>query len=73
MVPDQRDHLLLTADGRLVSELVEPSRLKIRRADVELPLVTLPDGSFYKVLRRKLGWFGSSIINSSEMPGDDNP
>ncbi|MCB1232862.1 MAG: NAD(+)/NADH kinase [Verrucomicrobiae bacterium] len=71
LVPDQRDHLLLTADGRLVGELTEPSRLKIRRASAELPLVTLPDGSFYRVLRRKLGWFGSSILNSDELPPED--
>ena len=60
--------MLLTADGRLVSDLKLPARLLIRRAGVELPLVTLPEGSFYRVLRRKLGWFGSSIV--SENDGD---
>ncbi len=71
LVPDQRDHLLLTADGRLIRKLTEPSRLKIRRASAELPLVMLPGGSFYKVLRRKLGWFGSSILNSNDLPPED--
>lgn len=72
LVPSQRDHLLLTADGRPVQELTEPSRLKIRRAAAELPLVVLPDGSFYKVLRRKLGWFGSSILNNNELPDGES-
>ncbi len=71
LVPEQRDELLLTADGRPVRQLTEPSRLSIRRAAVELPLVMLPDGSFYKVLRRKLGWFGSSILNSAELPPEE--
>jgi NAD+ kinase len=70
LVPKQHDQLLLTADGRPVCELNEPSRLRIRRAAFELPLVTLPGGSFYKVLRRKLGWFGSSVVNSDELPPD---
>ncbi|MCB1079443.1 MAG: NAD(+)/NADH kinase, partial [Verrucomicrobiae bacterium] len=70
LVPNQRDQLLLTADGRVVCELNEPSRLRVRRAPFELPLVTLPDGSFYTVLRRKLGWFGSSVVNSEELPPD---
>lgn len=71
LVPEQRDELLLTADGRLVENLEVPARLVIRRAKTELPLVTLPDGSFYRVLRRKLGWFGSSIV-SNGVEGDSS-
>lgn len=66
LVPDQRDQLLLTADGRLVSKLTNASRIKIQRAEFELPLVTLENSSFYRVLRQKLGWFGSSILAEGE-------
>lgn len=70
LAPSQRDELLITADGRVVCEVGPPRRLRIRRASFELPLVTLPGASFYAVLRRKLGWFGSSVVNSGEEPGD---
>lgn len=70
LVPEQRDDLLVTADGRAVCELREPSRVRLRRAKFDLPLVTLPGSSFYAVLRRKLGWFGSSVVNSDEVPPD---
>ena len=73
LVPEQRDELLLTADGRLVENLKVPARLILRRSQTELPLVTLPEGSFYRVLRRKLGWFGSSIVsNGVEKGGNSN-
>lgn len=70
LVPNQTDQLLFTADGRPVCELNEPARIRIARAPFQLPLVTLPGGSFYTVLRRKLGWFGSAVVTGDDLPAE---
>lgn len=60
-VADQRQPLYLTVDGQNIAELCSEASIRITRGEFELPLVTLKDASFFKVLKGKLGWYGSSV------------
>ncbi|MFK5923618.1 MAG: NAD(+)/NADH kinase [Verrucomicrobiota bacterium] len=62
LMPEPRDPLLLSIDGRTVAELNTAADVMIERADFNLPLLALPDASFYDVLHQKLGWFGSTVV-----------
>jgi len=62
LMPEPRDSLLLSIDGRPVAELETSSKVTIERAEFDLPLLTMPDASFYEVLHHKLGWFGSAVV-----------
>ena len=63
-IPVQRDKPLMTADGRLVSEIDGESVVVVRKAPYKVPLVRMPGSSFYRVLQQKLGWSGSSVMKS---------
>lgn len=61
IIADQRDPLYLTADGQAIAEVEKEVRIKITRAEFELPLVSLNGDSFFNVLKGKLGWYGSAV------------
>lgn len=48
--------LVLTVDGQVGRELERDDELQVRRSDVRIPLMRLPDQSFFTTLRRKLHW-----------------
>ncbi len=52
---------VVSADGREGVALEPGDRVIIARSEVCLPLVTLPDLSFYRVLREKMSWAGSNF------------
>lgn len=60
-VPEQRDDLLMMVDGQLVAEFGSRAEVHICRAEFDLPLIQLPDSSFYNVLHQKLGWTGTAL------------
>ncbi len=62
LMPDPRDPLLLSIDGHPVAEIGATAKVRIERAGFNLPLLELPDASFYEVLHHKLGWFGSAVV-----------
>lgn len=66
LLPEQRGQLQASIDGRPVARIDAESTIRIRRAERQLPLILFPGTSFYTVLHKKLGWFGSSIMNSRE-------
>ena len=56
---DRQREATLSADGRDVVELATDSPVTIRRSRRTVKLARLPDSSFFKALRQKLGWMGS--------------
>jgi len=58
-VLDRKREATLSADGRDVVELATDSPVTIRRSRRTVKLARLPDSSFFKALRQKLGWMGS--------------
>lgn len=62
LMSEPRDPLLLSIDGYPVAELETSSKVTIERAEFDLPLISMPDASFYEVLHHKLGWFGSAVV-----------
>lgn len=60
-LPSQRDELLFSVDGQLISQIDQEFRIRVMRAHFDLALVQLPGASFYDVLHQKLGWFGSTV------------
>ena len=66
LLPEQRGMLQVSVDGRPITRIDRETTITIRRAEAELPLILFRDTSFYAVLHRKLGWYGSSIINARE-------
>ncbi len=62
LMPEPRDPLLLSIDGRAVAEIHTDADVMIERAGFDLPLLALPNASFYEVLHQKLGWFGSTVV-----------
>jgi NAD+ kinase len=52
---------LASADGREGITLEAGDRIVIKKSGKCLPLVTLPDLSFYKILREKMRWAGSNL------------
>ena len=65
-IADQRDPLYLTVDGQAIAEAGKETRIRISRADHELPLVMLSDDSFFRVLTGKLNWHGSAVRKNGE-------
>lgn len=62
LMPEPRDALLMSIDGHPVAEIDTTAKVTIERAGFNLPLLAMPDASFYEVLHHKLGWFGSSVV-----------
>lgn len=56
--PTQRDRVYMTIDGQLTIPLNEDSKVEIRRAPFDLPLIAHPEASFFGILRQKLDWSG---------------
>jgi NAD+ kinase len=50
------EHLMLTIDGQVGSELKPGDRVVVRKSDRPVRLVRLPGQSFHSLLRRKLKW-----------------
>lgn len=53
--------LLITADGQTGQTLECGDKIEIQKAEKNIQLITLPDHSYFSVLRQKLGWRGSAI------------
>ena len=53
--------IFLTLDGRKPIHVERGSIITIRRAKKTLPLASLPDASFFSVVRQKLKWSGSNV------------
>ena len=53
--------IFLTLDGRKPIHVERGSVITIRRAKKTLPLASLPDASFFSVVRQKLKWSGSNV------------
>lgn len=53
---DRSAELVLTVDGQEVQPLDPDDEVRVRRSDLAISLVRLPEGSFFATLRRKLGW-----------------
>ena len=51
----------LTLDGRRPIHVERGSTVTIRKAKKTLPLASLPDASFFSVVRQKLKWSGSNV------------
>jgi NAD kinase len=55
------DDLILNIDGGAQWTLSKEKPVTLRRGAWTVPLVTMPDFSFFGVLRQKLQWNGSSV------------
>jgi len=53
--------VFLTLDGRTPIHVERGSTVTIRKAKRTLPLASLPDASFFSVVRQKLKWSGSNV------------
>ena len=53
--------VFLTLDGRKPIHIERESVVTIRKAKKTLPLASLPDASFFSVVRQKLKWSGSNL------------
>lgn len=53
---DPRETLVLTVDGQVGKELAPGDQIRVRRSPIRIPLVRLPEQSFFSTLRRKLNW-----------------
>jgi NAD+ kinase len=53
--------VFLTLDGRKPIHVERGSVVTIRKAKQTLPLASLPDASFFSVVRQKLKWSGSNL------------
>jgi len=53
--------VFLTLDGRKPIHIERGSVVTIRKAKKTLPLASLPDASFFSVVRQKLKWSGSNL------------
>jgi NAD+ kinase len=53
--------VFLTLDGRKPMHVERGSIVTIRKAKKTLPLASLPDSSFFSVVRQKLKWSGSNV------------
>jgi NAD+ kinase len=56
--PPQRDRVFMSIDGQLTIPLTNKTRVEIRRAAFDLPLVGHPEANFFSILRQKLDWSG---------------
>jgi len=53
--------VFLTLDGRKPIHVERGSMVTIRKAKKTLPLASLPEASFFSVVRQKLKWSGSNV------------
>lgn len=53
---DPDEALVLTVDGQVGKELAPGDQIRVRRSPIRIPLVRLPEQSFFSTLRRKLNW-----------------
>lgn len=53
---DPEEALVLTVDGQVGKELAPGDQIRVRRSQIRIPLVRLPEQSFFSTLRRKLNW-----------------
>ncbi|PYI69998.1 MAG: hypothetical protein DMF02_10115, partial [Verrucomicrobia bacterium] len=53
--------VFLTLDGRRPIHVERESTVTIRKAKRTLPLASLPEASFFSVVRQKLKWSGSNV------------
>jgi NAD+ kinase len=53
--------VFLTLDGRKPIHVERGSTVTIRKAKKTLPLASLPEASFFSVVRQKLKWSGSNV------------
>jgi NAD kinase len=53
--------VFLTLDGRKPIHVERGSTVTIRKARKTLPLASLPEASFFSVVRQKLKWSGSNV------------
>ena len=53
--------VFMTLDGRKPIHVERDSIVTIRKAKKALPLASLPDASFFSVVRQKLKWSGSNV------------
>lgn len=53
--------VFLTVDGQRLHALAQDDLVRVTRASHVLPLATLPDTTFFEVLRQKLKWSGSTV------------
>jgi NAD+ kinase len=51
----------LTLDGQIEHNVVVDDRIQVKLSDREATFIHLPDYSYFRVLRQKLGWRGSSV------------
>src|SRR5207248_2930877 len=54
----------LTLDGRRPIHVERGSIVTVRKAKKTLPLASLPDASFFSVVRQKLKWSGSNVSSA---------
>ena len=59
-VPSTEPEASLSIDGQITVAMNPETEVRIRKGSHHIHIVTLPDRSFYDVLRKKLGW-GSRI------------
>ena len=60
-VVSQKVDIALTADGQVQIPLLTGSKISIRRSSKSIRLLRLSGSSFFRTLRSKLNWSGSSI------------
>ena len=54
---ESRDNIVLTVDNHVLLEGLDPStKVRVSRADFDIPLVQMEDYRFFDVLHQKLGW-----------------
>ena len=51
----------LTLDGQIEHDVVVDDRIEVKLSDRVATFIHLPDYSYFRVLRQKLGWRGSSV------------
>ncbi len=58
---EEQEEILLTVDGGTPYPLQRDQAVMIRKADYTVPLVVLPNNSFYDILQQKLRWMATNI------------
>ncbi len=53
---DHRDPVSLSSDGQMCRDLEYPERFLVSLANFTIPFITFKDKSYYRTLRRKMGW-----------------
>jgi NAD+ kinase len=58
---EEQEEILLTADGGTPFALSADEVITIRKASYQVPLVVLPNTSFYDILQQKLRWMATNV------------